>query len=96
MQNLIPSVSNRDNLTKFLIISFCHRSGGFSFLLANQNARIVRGAVVNCRKANMALDNSASPNSHILIGQIKSKPDLKVVKKMSQSCQKLDTLDCNI
>ena len=33
--------------------------------MANQNARPVTRGVVNCRKADMALDNSAFPSSRI-------------------------------
>ena len=61
-------------------------------------AKTVRGEVnLNCKKANMAFDNSASSTSH-----------QKGEKEMSQSCQKLiktlsdinhgliDALDCNL
>ena len=54
-----------------------------------------------CRKANlMALDNSASPSSRILIGQCKRKPPescQKVVTKLSKvvGWLQLDAIDCN-
>ena len=74
---LQSSASNRDHPTKFLIsfrLFFRQLSDVFSLHLANQDARIVRCGVVNCRRANMVLDNSASSSSCILICQFNRKP----------------------
>ena len=56
-------------------------SDGFSLHLTKQNTRTVRGRSINCSKANMALDISASPNPSpplptkvLMIGQLKRKP----------------------
>ena len=67
------------------LTSFLQLSDGFSLYLTNQNAKTVRSGVVNCKKANMALDNSASPSSRIFIGQFKRKLTRKLIKR----CQKV-------
>ena len=73
-------MSNHGHPKKFLLLvfdnfltSFQQLSDGFLLHLANQDARTVTTGVVNCRIANMALDNSAAPSSRILNGQFKEK-----------------------
>ena len=68
------------------VTSFWQLSDGFSLYLANKNARTVRGGVVNCRKANMALITLPPPVLAFLLASLKGSHQ-KVVKKMSQSCQ---------
>ena len=86
------SASNRVHPTKFST-SFQQLSDGFSLHLASQNTKTVRCKVVNHRKANMTLENSASLSSRVLIGQFKWKPPRSCLKKdvtkLSKTNQKL-------
>ena len=86
---LQTSTSNYGQLTKiWQLFTFQQLPDGFSLHLANQDARTIRGGVVNFRKANMALDNSALLSSCISIGQFKRKPPescLKDVSKLSNT-----------
>ena len=62
--------------------SFLQLSDGFLLHLADQNAWTVRGGVVICRKANMAVDNFAPPSSRISL----KGSHQKVAKRKAQSC----------
>ena len=86
----LPTVAIRQSFCLVFdnfLTSFRQLSNGFSLHLANQNAKTVSCKVVNCRKANMEFD-STFPSSPLWLVSLKGSHQ-KVVKKMSQSCQKL-------
>ena len=53
----------------FLLVCDNFLMASILLCLANQNVRTVRGRVVICQEATVALDNSATPSSCILISQ---------------------------